>query len=1157
MSNAPISTIHRYSNRFLRSTDLVRDFSDPKGLEGYALTAFARSCLTRISDGLRPDSSRRAWRLTGDFGSGKSSFALLLANSLRVGHEHLPKHLREDVLAAIPVARRQHYIPVLVGGSRESIATAILRSLLDVLGQLYTRGAKSALEQSLAQAIKKGNPGSQEALAFIEEANAKVIQTGKGDGLLLILDEVGKFLEYAALNPEEQDIFFLQQLAEKAARSGKQPFFVVCLLHQGFNAYAEQLAQTTQREWAKVADRFDEILFQQPLDQVAFLVASAIDPETTKIPSRLAAAAHSVMKGAIKLGWYGTSASRDALQHLPARLFPLDPTVLPVLVRVFQRFGQNERSLFSFLCSHEPFGLRAFAQQDLTDHTRPYQLADFYDYVRTNFGHRLGAVGYRTHWNVIESTIETHNAADPLELRVLKTVGILNLIGADDLRPTQNAVTLAVAGDSAKHQSDVIKLLARLTGQRFLHFRGEARGYSLWPYTSVDIDARLEEAKRVNPHVPKISQAITDELDTQPIVARAHYIRSGNLRYFDVVYCRPDELAVKANGYQTSADGFILVPLCESELESKSCKAIAKDLAERVDLIRLVAVPRALSHLNQSALDALRWEWVQSNTPELNNDRFAREEVQVHLHEARNRLRTQVQLFLGLNRINGQSSLTWFYFEGKEARATQFRSGRQALHLLSTLCDAVYHRAPQIKNELVNRHSLSSAAAAARMRLVELMFTHGDKAELGLPPDRRPPEKSMYLSVLQQAGLHRKVDDTWIIGEPSGSDPSRVKPVLHKIKAMLAKQPDSRLPVSQIIEQLRRPPFGIRNGLFPILLAVIAIEGEQEIAFYEDGTFLRDVGRDAFLRMTKAPEKFDIQFCKIEGVRSELFHRLIQLLELPSTGNQNIALLDVVRSLCLFAAQLPEYVRNTHRLSPTALAVRAVILDAREPIKMVFHDLPQACGIAKFEIGKPVSTGNTQQFVLTLKESLDELRAAFFTLQHRMTEALKHEFACSGQASSQYRRKIASRAERLLVQVTENKLKAFAFRLFDSTSSEAEWLESVGSVLALRPPNKWRDEDEDTFIRELEAMGGRFKRAESAAFGHGSNSAGSRGLRVAVTQADGTEREEVIHIDAAEEDSLQRLQEQITQVIGSNPRLGLAAASRVIWTKLKPTDNAQ
>ena len=40
-----ISSAYETSDRFLRSADLVRDFDDPKGLEGYWLTDFSRHCL--------------------------------------------------------------------------------------------------------------------------------------------------------------------------------------------------------------------------------------------------------------------------------------------------------------------------------------------------------------------------------------------------------------------------------------------------------------------------------------------------------------------------------------------------------------------------------------------------------------------------------------------------------------------------------------------------------------------------------------------------------------------------------------------------------------------------------------------------------------------------------------------------------------------------------------------------------------------------------------------------------------------------------------------------------------------------------------------------------------------------------------------------------
>jgi hypothetical protein len=106
----------------------------------------------------------------------------------------------------------------------------------------------------------------------------------------------------------------------------------------------------------------------------------------------------------------------------------------------------------------------------------------------------------------------------------------------------------------------------------------------------------------------------------------------------------------------------------------------------------------------------------------------------------------------------------------------------------------------------------------------------------------------------------------------------------------------------------------------------------------------------------------------------------------------------------------------------------------------------------------------------------------------------------------------------------------------------------VGSVLALKPPDKWKDEDESTFERELESLSGRFARAESIAFAAGSS---GYGVRIAVTRADGCERQEVVQIDDKDKQHLSDLQMQITKLIDENPRLGLAAASQAIWSQLK------
>src|SRR5437868_5602101 len=116
-----VADVLRIQNRFLRSAQLERDFRDPDVFSGYVMTDFMRSCLDRLSEGLKPLSSQRAWRLTGDYGSGKSSFALLLAHWF-AGHD---TSLPPQILNAIDSDRHEVYsrqmVPALVTCAREPL----------------------------------------------------------------------------------------------------------------------------------------------------------------------------------------------------------------------------------------------------------------------------------------------------------------------------------------------------------------------------------------------------------------------------------------------------------------------------------------------------------------------------------------------------------------------------------------------------------------------------------------------------------------------------------------------------------------------------------------------------------------------------------------------------------------------------------------------------------------------------------------------------------------------------------------------------------------------------------------------------------------------------------------------------------------------------
>jgi hypothetical protein len=631
-------------------------------------------------------------------------------------------------------------------------------------------------------------------------------------------------------------------------------------------------------------------------------------------------------------------------------------------------------------------------------------------------------------------------------------------------------------------------------------------------------------------------------------VARRHYIETGNLRHADVRYCPVKYLPAVLKEDATNADGLIIVPLCETLAEREAALTFAKqaELGSRRNW--LIAVPQPLNNLAALVQEVQRWEWVSANTLELNADKYAREEVSRQKVAAQSQLEKRIQTFVGWQQGAGRTLLDWF----RAGKPLKIRNGR-LLETLSDIFDETYDLAPRIQNELVNRRNLSSAAAAARMRLIERMFTSPEAALLGMDPAKKPPEMSMYLSVLKRTALHRQNGDLWRIAEPHHrSDVCNVLPALRHMGELVRDRPDARVNIRTLFNELRNPPYGVRDGLIPLLLSVFAISHERDVAFYKDGSFLRELNGEQMLLLTKAPVRFDIQYCKIEGVRAELFERLLAALKIQQPENRETELLDLVKSLCVFVAQLPVYVRNTKRLSPQALAVRQAILEAREPSKLLFTDLPIACGFEPIE-AKSASGAPVKNFVKTLKSVLDELRSAFPVLQDRLRAGLREHFTLSG-TIEENRTALTERAQRVCFTATEPKFKAFCLRLMDDGLSESDWLESVGSHLGLKPPSRWHDAEEDAFNTELAHIAGLFKRVESLVFSGKGTKRAEKAIRLAVTLATGVEHQQVIHFSAEEEQRMNTLQHRFAEILGENERLGLAAASRAIWARFEAAE---
>lgn len=1128
----PTSTIAGFFDvptRFMRSVQLERDISDPTALDNYIVTTHVSEAFARIVDGLRGNSGRRAWRITGDYGVGKSTFALALAHSL------------EGIGAATRLSFRRSsktppLWPILLTGSREPLLPAIAAGVAQSLRQRYAldkRRRPLAMLAEQADAVRKSADPS--AVLNLFEA-VRAYATEDGAGILLVIDELGKFLEFAAQNPDQEDVFVLQQLAESAARSADRPFLVLSLLHQGFQAYAERLPSLTRNEWEKVAGRFEEIVFGQPLAHAAALIAGSLNVNAAALPSAIKSAAREVTTASQACGWLNGAgpAALDA-----KTLYPLHPMVIPALIRFFGRFGQNERSLFGFLLSSEPFGLQDFAARD-PDVDTWYGLSEFYDYVRAAFGHRLAGASYRSHWLRILATVDATSDLNALEIRILKAIAVLNLIDADDLLPTEAVIRALFA---PIHMREISAAVAALKNRGILFQRGPA--FRLWPNGSVSLDNAIEAATRATGPVESVAASLDHFLDREPILARRHYVESGTLRYFELRYA-PASSLTEALKKPTDADGLVVVALADTENERQDAlRAAALPIfANRPNVV--VGVIKPLLGLAPELKDVRIWQWVADHTPELADDAYAAAEASRQLTNARRSLSARLQSILGL-RTATAIGVEWFV--GGDNVVPPTRSGLSGL--LSSICDRMFASAPLIANELLNRSTLSSAAAAARMRLIEGIFSSSDKPLLGIDAGKSPPEKSMYLSVLYKGGVHVQKGDRYALIEPTDHDPLRLRPSIERLVEMIESARGGRVSVANLFESLRAQPFGVRLGVSPLLLAIVLCTRAHELAVYERGTFLHRFGPTDFLRLIKSPGEFEIQHCKVAGVRLDVFRELSAAFS-KEASSRRPDLLDVVRPLCQFAAQLPDYTHRTTSLGKEAIAVRDTLLGAREPATMLFQQLPEACGLKAFAADEMADAQRGKQFIEILHNAIGELRAAYPELLNRI-------IGCVAQALNESkeefnRASLASRAASVSLSAKEPRLRTFALRLRDPGLSDEAWAEALASFIVAKPPTRWISADEARFIDEVGVLAELFHKVEATAFHGGSSSPSCDAIRLNLTRGDGVDLVRIITPKIDDGDIAAEV-ETFSGNLPQSKSLRLRLLAQLLWRELQTTSD--
>ena len=806
----------------------VEASSGVDGLSRYIPTGRALEVLTRVAESLQQTQGGKSFSLVGPYGSGKSSFAVflsaLLGSKKLIASETAWRLLNKSDSAInrkLTIALSglkdpsKHFVAAIATAQREPVSRTIQRA---ILSGVSSERKGSLLNAKLESAIQKKLCSPDDLLLAISEISQK-------RPLLIVVDEFGKNLESFAEEPGASDLFVLQQIAELAQNETQFPIVLLTLQHLSFNEYVTGINHSGRKELSKVQGRFEEIPYNDSPEQYRRLISEVFKFEDKDIASASA-------------DWYKSKQNVfKAIGHeelledkTTVKTFPLHPISLLCLPELCSRFGQNERTLFTFLTSTEAKSVRSFAQR--TTWTKgealPFVRLDFvYDYFVKTASNLVGSAELASRLVEIETRVrDTLGLEDDVQ-RVLKTIGVLNLIASGgEVRASKDLIAFAVADclfkdEKAKRLRAIVDALEK---KGLITFRDFADEYRIWSGSDFPLRERLGLARSESVALGT-SELLGSSVRLTPLIASRHSQKHGVLRAFDRIFA--DQLIDDATkpGSESPYDGSVVYWAGKEDDFGSHISAEGKPV------LAVIADNMALSEVRAAAVEAYAVSRVLTEARNENADWVAFKELAERKSFANQRLLVSVELAWG------SEEAKWKVLNGGEK---MLPAGESTSRLLSEICDEYYSETPLVKNETIARRILTAQGARARRIVAEGIIANSEKFRFGI--EGHGPERSIYDAIFEETGLHRADPKSKkMLFDFSFEKMDSWRGVGEALDRFLEVSLDKRSSLMELSIVLQNPPIGIKEGLVNLLMLAVLKANGDSILLYEHGSLIIDM----------------------------------------------------------------------------------------------------------------------------------------------------------------------------------------------------------------------------------------------------------------------------------------------------------------------------
>lgn len=652
-------------------------------------------------------------------------------------------------------------------------------------------------------------------------------------GIVFVFDEFGRYIED---NGETIKVKTIQDFAEYCDHSDYENHLIL-VSHKQLSLYTDKMKKELSDEWKKIEGRFKATSINVKYDQCLSLIPHII-PKTKKwdtFKKRYERDLNALYEEA--WDFKGFLLPPEGGNPFEGG-FPLHPITLYALDRLSKKVAQNERTFFTYLASDEENSLFAQIDKLKDDRFHFVGLNLIYDYFEENImSYRANDiyVMYKKLQYALNKLGEENT--DSAEVKILKTIAVINII-SDSAVLASNRVTLCHVID--EDDEVISSAIDALEKKKIIKFMRQYGYYDFLDSSIYDLDSMIEE-KIGSINDEMVVNILNDEFTDFVIYPHRYNAKYHMNRIMIPVFAYRNELSKKTfvRSMPDYYDGIVAFVL-DAEYSLNEYSEV--ELPDRM----LMLVNSNPKQIINEVKRYIATKLLYSQREELKkDDPTVEKELQLYLEEEQAILS---ELVSNWRKIKG-SDIT-VVFDGHEE---EVKSEAELTECASQIMLSAYKKTIIVNNDLINKNKVSGTIRLSRSKLLDNML-NGIDVMNGCTP--LSPEHNIVRALLVKNGMYDDgipVKLNYIDGEVSGDA------VKHVIQKYIKKAKKAPVSVNELYEELKKPPYGLRDGYMSLLLA-------YELSQYENISLSfhgadRDYSSEEFLKAFENPEDYFIFIC--------------------------------------------------------------------------------------------------------------------------------------------------------------------------------------------------------------------------------------------------------------------------------------------------------